>query len=140
VPPRKRLRAVMPEIEMVAREMRRAPTAAEERLWSHLRNRRLAGAKFRRQHPFERFVFDFYCPAARLVVEVDGVVHSDPDRAARDEERTRYLASRGLRVLRVHNDEVLSDIDSVVELITRHLPSPTPWERGQASEARASQG
>jgi very-short-patch-repair endonuclease len=137
---RERLRSVSPEIDRVAREMRRAPTAAEERLWSHLRNRQLAGAKFRRQHPFQRFVLDFYCPASRLVIEVDGDVHSDPDQAARDEERTRHLAVHGLRVIRFRNEEVLYDITTVLERIRRSLPSPAPWERGQASEERASQG
>ncbi len=71
--------------------------------------------KFRRQHAIERFIVDFYCPEAGLIVEVDGPVHEYT--AAEDAIRQEYLESLGLRVLRFDNDKVYSEIESVVEVI-----------------------
>jgi very-short-patch-repair endonuclease len=85
---RRRLRAVSQEIEVAARQMRREPTAAEERLWGAVRNRRLGGLKFRRQVAMGRFVLDLYCPAAKLAIEVDGSVHDA--QAVRDAERSEH--------------------------------------------------
>jgi very-short-patch-repair endonuclease len=112
---RRRLRAVSQEIEVAARQMRREPTAAEDRLWEAVRNRRLGGLKFRRQVAMGRFVLDLYCPAARLAIEVDGSVHDA--QAVRDAERTEHLNARGIRVLRFRNDEVLGDLPSVLAAI-----------------------
>src|SRR5215216_2343610 len=77
------------------RQLRRDSTDAEGRLWWILRNRQIAGAKFRRQHEFGPYVLDFYCPERKLVVEADGGQHWEPDEAARDARRTAYLAARG---------------------------------------------
>jgi len=93
-----------------ARDLRRGMTPAEEVLWKALRGRRLHGLKFRRQHPLNRFILDFYCVERQLVVEVDGGVHAAPDQAARDEERTLWLSTQGIRVLRVTNEEVENDL------------------------------
>ncbi len=87
----------------------------EHVLWFALRKNRLAGLKFRRQHPIEPYVVDFYCPAAKLVVEVDGESHVG--QAADDESRERFLARQGLRVVRFTNDDVLNDMDAVLEAI-----------------------
>jgi very-short-patch-repair endonuclease len=99
------------------RELRRAATDAESLLWRLLRNRQVAGRKFRRQHAFGPYILDFYCPERKLVVEADGGQHFEPGEAAREARRTEYLAARGLRILRFTNVEVLKETESVVEAI-----------------------
>jgi very-short-patch-repair endonuclease len=89
-----------------ARELRREATAAEEHAWSLLRDRRLLGLKFRRQHVIGGFVVDFYCAARRLVLEIDGSIHRTVAQAEYDAARTQYLELRGLRVIRIPNEEV----------------------------------
>ncbi|NPV87346.1 MAG: DUF559 domain-containing protein [Anaerolineae bacterium] len=106
-----------PEILRRARRMRQFPTKAEQTLWSHLRQRRLGGFKFRRQHPIGHFIVDFYCPACALVVEIDGSVHSQEDQRAYDNERTKHLNALGCRVLRFTNREVLEQLDTVLDAI-----------------------
>src|SRR5215211_3637255 len=98
-----------------ARDLRKRMTPAERRLWSVLRDGRLLGAKVRRQHPAGRFILDFYCPAARLAIEVDGEIHSH--QAEYDEGRTAYLESCGVRVIRFRNEEVLHALPGVVDRI-----------------------
>ena len=102
-----------------ARRLRRDATDAELRLWKILRDRGL-GVKFRRQVPFGRYVLDFYCLELRLVIEVDGGQHFEPEGMAADAERTRVLEKAGLRVLRFSNREVLLETQAVAEAI-RHV-------------------
>jgi very-short-patch-repair endonuclease len=90
-------------------------TPAEELLWTQLRNRRLAGLKFRRQHPIGRFIVDFYCHAHRLVVEIDGPVHRL--QKERDVARADYLLQRGYQVVRFTNEHVLQDVQGVLQSI-----------------------
>jgi|CXWL01.1.fsa_nt_gi very-short-patch-repair endonuclease len=99
-------------VRVVARELRRTQTPAEEALWRLLRNRGLARLKFRRQVPVGRFVVDFLCPRMRLVVEVDGEIHRAAE--GRDEARTRELESLGYSVIRFSNDQVLAEPDLVL--------------------------
>jgi len=95
-------------------------TRPERVLWSILRAGQLDGYRFRRQHPIGDFIVDFCCPAARLVIEVDGDQHAE--RVGYDERRTRWLAKRkGYRVLRVSNFEVLSNLEGVHDLIVTAL-------------------
>ncbi|MEK7682216.1 MAG: endonuclease domain-containing protein, partial [Chloroflexota bacterium] len=102
-------------LKPLARQMRREPTPAEELLWRRLRGRKLQGLKFRRQHPLERFILDFYCPDVRLAVEVDGPVHQ----YSREEDnlRAEFLASQGIRILRFSNEVVLDSTDKVIQTI-----------------------
>jgi len=86
-------------------------------LWSHLRNRQLDGLKFRRQYPLGRYVCDFYCDEARLVIEVDGRVHES--RQAADAERDRAMEADGVRVLRVSASWIATDIDAALRLIRK---------------------
>jgi very-short-patch-repair endonuclease len=95
-----------------ARRMRRGPTVSEAILWERVRGNAL-GPKFRRQHVAGLFIFDFYCAAARLVVEVDGAVHRG-ERVHLDRLRDEALVASGLRVLRVTASEVERDVDSVL--------------------------
>ena len=125
-----------------ARGLRRNATEAEDRLWHHLRNRRLGGYKFRRQVWIGPFIADFLCMDAMLVVEVDGSQHIG--NVAYDDDRTAFLATKGYRVIRVWNNDVMQQMDSVLAAIldgladvpspshTSHLPLPLPvGERGQ---------
>ncbi|HEY77339.1 MAG TPA: endonuclease domain-containing protein [Thermoflexia bacterium] len=102
-------------IQQRARELRQEMTPAERVLWERLRNRRLGGLKFRRQHPLGRFIVDFYCASHRLIIELDGPVH----KAQRDYDaaRAEYLRERGYRILRFSNEQVLNDIEGVLEVI-----------------------
>ncbi len=114
-----------------ARRLRRDATEAESLLWLYLRARRLRGFKFRRQAPIGQYIADFACFHPRLVVEVDGSQHTHEDE--RDAARTAALVAQGYRVLRFWNNEVLSDVRTVVEAIEAALlppppPTPSPWE------------
>ena len=100
-----------------ARRLRRDATMPERLLWGALRDGRLGGLRFRRQHPIGTYIADFYCHSARLIVEIDGMSHAD--RAAADRRRTKYLESMGHCVVRFTNDDVLTDIDAVAEAIIR---------------------
>lgn len=103
------------EKQDLARQMRREMTPAEAHLWQHLRAGHLGGLHFRRQQVIDGFIADFYCHAARLVVELDGGVHQDT--ADYDRERDALLAARGLRVLRFSNARLDADLHTVLHEI-----------------------
>ncbi|KTS78306.1 DNA (cytosine-5-)-methyltransferase [Pseudomonas oryzihabitans] len=88
-----------------ARSLRRNQTDAERALWQHLRGKRLQGLKFRRQHPHGRYILDFVCLEARLVIELDGGQHQD---SPADRERDAWLQARGFQILRFWNHDVLA--------------------------------
>lgn len=98
----------------MARGLRRDMTQAEAILWEHLRDRRLAGFKFRRQQIIEGFVADFFCNYAKLNVEVDGGVHDTPKQKLIDAHRRKVFADRGLKEIRFRNEEVLGNIENVL--------------------------
>ena len=106
--------------------MRREPTEAEDRLWHELRGRRLDNIKFRRQVPMGRYVADFVCAEARLIVEIDGSQHAE---SRHDQERDAELKARGFRVLRFWNDDVLKELDAVCDTIIAYVrdESLQPW-------------
>ena len=103
---------IHPAILAHAREMRQPQTIAEANLWRVLRNRQ-SGFKFRRQHPIDRFIVDFYCAEARLLIEVDGESHLEPNQVEYDKARTDYLEDLGYRVIRFTNDNVRYNIEMV---------------------------
>jgi len=98
-----------------SRELRRDSTYPEQLLWSRLRAGRLAGLKFRRQHPVGRFIADFFRHDAALIIELDGDSHNG--RATYDCVRTSYLECNGCQVVRFGNDEVIRDLDAVLNAI-----------------------
>jgi adenine-specific DNA-methyltransferase len=102
-----------------ARELRRNQTSAEEFLWLLLRDRRLNGIKFRRQHPCPPYTIDFYARSLRLAVELDGAQHLEPGRRTYDEQRERDLNAAGIHVLRFTNDEVFQNLEGVLTSIWR---------------------
>jgi methionyl-tRNA synthetase len=107
------------DLRSFARNLRSEQTNAENRLWALLRDRRLGGAKFRRQHPVEPYILDFYCHEAKLAIELDGGGHSE--RSQKDLERDRYVAAKGIETLRVWNNQLLNETESVLEAIWNKL-------------------
>ena len=108
--------AKLPEdLRTWAREMRGSMTDAESLLWLLLRNRRIAGAKFRRQHPLGRFILDYYCLEKKLCIELDGGQHGEA--ASYDERRDQWLQAQGIRVLRFWNNQMLAETEAVMEVI-----------------------
>lgn len=99
-------------VKQRAKELRKIPTTAEQILWSSLRSRKLCGLKFKRQHPIGPCIADFYCAQHGLVVELDGSIHRQ--QVEYDAERTAYLTSCGLQVIRVQNEEVENDLERVL--------------------------
>ena len=110
------------ERRQFARDLRRRQTRPEEILWDYLRGSRFHGAKFRRQVPFDGFVVDFYCHAAKLVVEIDGKQHNWF--AEYDKARTEVLERGGVRIIRFTNEEVVGRIDQVLGRIRDGLRLP----------------
>ena len=106
-----------------ARDNRQCQTGAEILPWENLRNRKLKGFKFRRQHPIARFIADFYCHQCNLVIEVDGEYHDDAEQKRYDEERTKELLKLGIKVLRFSNHEVERKMEWVLNEIRKHLRS-----------------
>src|SRR5438067_5602209 len=92
-----------------ARHLRRIMTVPEVRRWSVLRRSELEGLRFRRQHPIGPYILDFYCPSARLAIEIDGFAHDTVAEANRDARRQEWLAQRDVRVLRLRASDVLKD-------------------------------
>jgi very-short-patch-repair endonuclease len=106
--------------------MRSVPTDAERALWQMLRGRRLCGARFRRQQPIGPYIVDFYCSAAKLVIELDGSQHGADASTVYDESRTRYLESVGFQVLRIWNSEFFEDREAVGRTIECMLRERIP--------------
>ncbi len=100
--------------------MRNALTPPEARLWTALKGRQL-GVRFRRQHPVGVYILDFYCASAKLAVEVDGMIHYEPERAAHDARRTAWLAGRGIRVVRIEAARVRDDLRTVIDFLHAEL-------------------
>jgi very-short-patch-repair endonuclease len=112
------------------RQLRHGAPFPERLLWGRLRDHRCLGLKFRRQQPVGPYVADFYCAAARVVIELDGRSHEGQQ--AQDEERQRYLEQQGLKVLRFSNDTVLTNLAGVVEAIAEACKKPSPGPSGHA--------
>ncbi len=114
-------RSIYQDIIERARYMRQNPTPAEKILWKRLRGKQVGGFHFRRQHPIGRFIVDFYCSAARLVIEIDGSIHDTTEQKEYDAAREAHLEEIGLRVLRFSNAEVMNATDAVVEAIAEFV-------------------
>jgi len=125
------------ELQTAARAMRRQPTAAEDHLWQALRNNAL-GVRFRRQHPVGRFILDFWCPEARLVVEVDGCIHDTQQE--RDAARTEVLESFNYHEIRFRNEEVLQNLPAVLERIRAEIASRTQFPPSPGSSGEGAGG
>lgn len=121
-----------PILKELASKLRNNSTKAEIVLWRHLRNKQLLGFDFHRQKPLGEFIADFYCPQARLVIEVDGMSHLNDEVEKRDREKEKFMQKRNIRIIRLTNDEVLNDIGNVLKKILcvvgkvdQHTPCPS---------------
>ena len=132
--------AQLKELHRRAAELRRNPTEPEKRLWRNLSNGQLGGHKFRRQSVIGRFIADFLCSQKALIVEVDGDTHDE----GKDRLRDDILAKRGFRVIRVTNDDVMTNMDGVLQHILIVLndtpkrwnsPHPNPSPEGEGLES-----
>ena len=105
------------DLKKLSRRLRRQMTDAERKLWSRIRGKQICGVQFYRQKPLLDFIVDFYAPAARLVIEIDGGQHFEPEHQRQDALRDERLNEIGLEVLRFDNLQVLLELDAVVERI-----------------------
>ena len=111
-----------------ARSFRKKPTDAEKRLWSCLRDRKLAGLKFRRQHPLGDRTVDFFCADAKLAIELDGSGHLSESRQGSDLDREIELYEKGIRILRFPNSEIFENLESVLNSIIYAIePEKSLW-------------
>jgi very-short-patch-repair endonuclease len=106
-----------------ARLLRKSQTNTEKILWGKLRNRKIFNAKFRRQHPIDRYVVDFYCEEYKLIIEVDGEIHNKKDNKEYDLIRQRTLESYGYRIIRFKNKEIDINIKKVIKEIENFIKS-----------------
>ncbi len=111
--------------------LRNNMTKAEKLLWNGLNNKQVNGLKFRRQHPINQFIVDFYCHQVKLVIELDGEIHNRKDVAEKDVGRESVLINYGLTIIRFSNEDVITNTEDVVSKIkqkTAELCSPKPLE------------
>ena len=111
-------------VQLRAKELRQEMTKAEKKLWERLRNRQLGNFKFRRQALMGHFIADFYCAACKLIIEIDGDIHNL--QVEQDRLRTEEMGSFGYRVIRFKNEQVESDIESVLNSILEACQRPSP--------------
>ena len=124
-------------LKELARELRKNMTDAERRVWSKIRRKQLRGFQFYRQKNIGDYIVDFYCPAAKLIVELDGGQHYSEENIEKDEARDKFLSDLGFRVLRFSNSDVFKNIEGVVTEIYNHLENPPypPFKKGGETES-----
>ena len=109
-------------------------TEAERKLWKYIRKKQIQGKQFLRQRPIGQYIVDFYCPEAKLVIEVDGGQHFTADRHGYDKNREAFFHHLDLSIMRFHNVDVLTNIEGVIDEIERRLkedlPSPSRGTTG----------
>ena len=124
------------DLKNISRCLRRNMTDAERKLWSKLRSKQVNGVHFYRQKNIGNYIVDFYCPRARLIIEVDGSQHFIEEELSADCIRDTYLSKLGFTVMRFNNNEVLTHIDGVMESIYNFIvqnPPPPPFRKGGSS-------
>ena len=104
-----------------ARSLRHNMTEAERVLWNELKNRKMNGLKFRRQHPLHYYIADFYCHEKKLIIEVDGGIHNSKATKEHDENRSAELERLGISVIRVTNEQIINSLGEVIKTIKRFL-------------------
>jgi very-short-patch-repair endonuclease len=120
-------------LKNLARNLRKNMTDAERRLWSKIRRKQLKAFQFYRQKNIGDFIVDFYCPAAKLIVEIDGGQHYSEENILKDEARDKFMSDLGFKVLRFSNSDVFNNIEGVVTEIYNHLkkiPPNPPLKKG----------
>jgi len=123
-----------------SKQLRRNMTDTERHIWARLRMKQLNGYQFYRQKPVGDYIVDFYCPRAKLVIEVDGGQHFSDEMTEYDRIRDEYMSSLGLRVLRFTNTDVLTNIESVLESIRGKIPLSPPFSKGETVTSPFAKG
>jgi very-short-patch-repair endonuclease len=106
-----------PSIFKLAKQLRKDETEAEKILWARLNRNQIEGLQFRRQHPLNTFIADFYCAKVKLVIEIDGNIHDIPEYHIHDEGRSSMLEDLGITVIRFTNEQTMDEIDYVIKQI-----------------------
>lgn len=114
-------------LKQLSRQLRNNMTDAERYLWKRIRMKQLKGCQFYRQKPIGDYIVDFFCPRAKLAIEIDGSQHSSSEATEYDRIRDEYLMSLGLKVLRFNNTEITKNIEGVVERIMEKIPLIPPF-------------
>lgn len=99
------------------RDLRKKMPQAEILVWWKLRNKQLQGSRFRRQYSIAQFIVDFYCPTAKLAIEIDGETHISEDQENYDKKRQKFIESQGIKVIRFTNSDVYENLEGVIEKI-----------------------
>ena len=121
-----------PALKDRRRELRRNQTEAEKRFWAHVRGRQFHGLKFFRQYSIGPYILDFYCPARRFAIELDGGYHNQPENKEYDSARSEYLNAQGITVLRFWNHDVLNQTRSVLAKVEEKITPPDlPFSKGE---------
>ena len=118
-----------PSIFKLAKELRKEETEAEKNLWGKLNKNQMLGLQFRRQHPINMFIADFYCAKLKLVIEVDGSIHEIPEYQDHDIGRSEILNDFGITVIRFTNEQIMNEIDYTleqIEITVKQLLNSTP--------------
>ena len=110
-----------PDVFKKAKQLRKDETEAEKLLWNRLNKNQMMGLQFRRQHPINRFIADFYCARIKLVIEVDGSIHELPENEAYDIGRSEILNDFGIIVIRFSNEQIIYDIEGVMVIIENNV-------------------
>ena len=106
------------------RELRRNQTYTEQIVWTHLRNRRMPGYKFRRQYSVDCFIIDFYCPELKPAVEIDGSVHDNQEQQKYDRERQSYIERFGIEFIRIRNEEISGNANKAFGRLEEKIKEP----------------
>ncbi len=118
-------------LKQPSRQLRKNMTDAERHLWSKIRRKQIKGCQFYRQKPISGYIVDFFCPKAKLVIEVDGGQHLSGETAEYDRIRVEFLTALGLKVLRFTNPQVLNRIEGVLQCIEEEIPLDPPLSKGE---------
>ena len=116
-----------PRLKPKARALRTNLTDAEQRLWNRLRRKQISGVQFYRQKPIGDYIVDFFAPAIRLVIEVDGGQHFQSANAEYEKQRSKYLEQLGFRGLRLDDRQVLLQTDEIIQEIFRTITEAKPY-------------
>lgn len=106
-----------------AQTLRKNETETEKLLWNKLKNNQLQGYKFRRQHPINLYIADFYCHKLKLIIEIDGDYHNTNEQKEKDIERTQILNCNDIRVIRFTNEDIINNIENVLLEISKYIPT-----------------
>jgi very-short-patch-repair endonuclease len=109
-----------------AYELRKNETDTEKKLWEYLNDRKIFKYRFKRQHPIDIFIVDFYCHRLKLAIEVDGEIHQKPEKQTYDEGRSFDIEKFGIQILRFSNEEIIEEIDNVIEKIKKEIGFLSP--------------